>query len=101
MVPSSSCRRQDERIPQPIEIHILEADRSIPAIVRDLSYSREDPSQPRGVGILHHEPLTPGRVVDCRTVQVSPYLPETFRVDVRWSRCFDQDAFISGGLIVH
>jgi hypothetical protein len=94
-----ACRRREERIPLPVEIVIVRHGRNTPAIVRDISYHEDDGLRPHGLCILHHEPFTDAQL-HCRTAHPVRGMPSEFQFAVRWTRCFENEAWLTGGEII-
>jgi hypothetical protein len=101
MLPTAApaCRRAQERVPLPVELEIELPHGAVRAIVRDVSYRHGDDDLPCGVCILHHAPL-PDTTLRCRTLEATPGMPSEFQLAVRWTRCFEHEAWLSGGEIL-
>lgn len=97
--PSLACRRKGERHPLPVEVSIQIADRMIRGIVRDITIDKARGSVAVGISLMHFEPLSVRREYLCRPVESHRELPNEFMVSVRWCRYFEDEAFISGGVI--
>ena len=96
---ATSCRRQGERVPLPVEVEIEIADRTIRGIVRDVTIDKNQGSQAVGISLMHYEPLSVDRRYTCRPVEKLKQLPAQFVFCVRWCRYFEDEAFISGGIV--
>ena len=98
--PMVACRRKGKRIPLPVEVKIEVAGRTISGIVRDITIDKESVQRVTGISLMHFEPLSVRREYVCRPVESQKQLPEMFTVSVRWCRYFEDEAFISGGVIL-
>lgn len=94
-----TCRRKGDRHPLPVEVTIEVADRIIRGIVRDITIDKARGTKAVGISLMHFEPLSVRREYVCRTVESLKQLPDVFTVSVRWCRYFEDEAFISGGVI--
>ena len=97
--PIVACRRKGQRYPLPVEVSIQIADRMIRGIVRDITIDKDRGSQAVGILLMHFEPLSVRREYLCRPVESHDQLPNEFTVSVRWCRYFEDEAFISGGVV--
>lgn len=97
--PALACRRKGKRYPLPVEVSIQIADRMIRGVVRDITIDKDRSSQAVGISLMHFEPLSVRREYTCRPLQQHRELPEEFVFSVRWCRYFEDEAFISGGVI--
>ena len=95
----TDCRRQGERRPLPVEVEIEVADRWIRGIVRDVTIDKDRSQTAVGISLMHYEPLSVDRRYVCRPVEKLAQLPEEFVFCVRWCRYFEDEAFISGGVV--
>lgn len=98
--PVVDCRRKGKRIPLPVEVKIDVAGRTISGIVRDVTIDKDESQRVLGISLMHFEPLSVRREYICRTVEPQEQLPQQFTVSVRWCRYFEDEAFISGGVIL-
>lgn len=96
---SLTCRRKGDRYPLPVEVAIEVASRTIRGIVRDITIDKDRGTQAVGISLMHFEPLSVGREYLCQTVKKNSQLPDKFFVSVRWCRYFEDEAFISGGVV--
>ncbi|QDT33376.1 PilZ domain-containing protein [Thalassoglobus polymorphus] len=93
------CRRKGERSPLPVEVKILVAERAISGIVRDVTMDTKGGGHAIGISLMHFEPLSVDSEYVCQTVTQVKQLPGEFKVQVRWCRYFEDEAFVSGGII--
>ncbi len=94
------CRRKGHRVPLPVEVKIEISGRTISGIVRDITIDKNGTQRALGISLMHFEPLSVRREYVCRTVEPQDQLPNQFTVSVRWCRYFEDEAFISGGVIL-
>lgn len=97
--PMLVCRRQGTRIPLPVEVRIHVADRVISGIVRDVTLDDARRDTAVGISLLHYEPLSINKEYRCRSVSEIELLPAEFTVAIRWCRYFEDEAYISGGVV--
>ncbi len=71
----------------------------ISGIVRDITIDKKNGKRVIGVSLMHFEPLSVRRKYVCQTVTQVKQLPSEFYVEVRWCRYFEDEAFISGGVV--
>ncbi|TWT58120.1 hypothetical protein KOR42_14910 [Thalassoglobus neptunius] len=95
---SSDCRRSGERKPLPIEVEIELAGRTLQAIVRDVTID-DKKGRVIGISLMHFEPLSVDRKYVCKPTVKLKQLPSPFTFCVRWCRYFEDEAFISGGVV--
>ncbi len=98
--PVVDCRRKGQRVPLPVEVKIDVAGRTISGIVRDITIDKNGNQRALGISLMHFEPLSVRREYVCQLVEAQEQLPEQFTVSVRWCRYFEDEAFISGGVIL-
>lgn len=95
-----ACRRQGIRHPLPVEVQIEVTDRLLEGIVRDVTISADSKGRVEGISLMHFEPLSVHREYICHTQKTVEQLPNIFRFEVRWCRYFEDEAFISGGVVL-
>lgn len=95
----TDCRRRSERKALPIEMEIETESGTTPAIVRDVSFDTSPEPIAVGIAFLHQGELKSGQRVDCRVLGSTEYLPREFQFEVKWSRRFGTEGFLSGGVI--
>ena len=95
----TACRRRADRKALPIEIEIETESGTMPAIVRDVSFATNDESTAVGIAVLHHSRLRSDERIECRVPAATQHLPQTFQLELKWSRRFGPEGYLSGGLI--
>lgn len=96
---ATNCRRQGDRVPLPVEVEIVISNRTIRGIVRDVTIDKSQGVQAVGISLMHYEPLSVDRRYVCRPVEKLKQLPAEFVFCVRWCRYFEDEAFVSGGIV--
>ena len=90
-------RRRARRIALPVDTELTLNDLTIPAVIRDVSFSDEPDSPNFGVGLFHNLPLPLEETLKCRTNSRTDVLPAQSTVVLMWTRNFGSDGYLSGG----
>jgi len=96
----NECRRRAPRIPFPAELKLTVGERTVDAIIRDLSPATEEEAGFIGIGLLHQEPLPLQTEIACECLTRSSVLSRRSTVLLTWSRHFGADGYLSGGMMV-
>ena len=94
------CRRAAIRIPMPFELQLTVKQRTVDAIIRDVSPDNEKPRGFIGIGLLHADPLPLHTPLPCVCLSRTTVLSRHSEVTLVWTRHFGADGYLSGGKMV-
>jgi hypothetical protein len=96
----SCCRRRALRISLPLEARIQIGDRTVRAVVRDISEVDEQDEAAIGIGLFHPEALPLNQTLQFRTVVESSLLCREAECLLYWTCDYGVHGFLSGGVLV-